>query len=143
MFRAAARGFLIAVTLLAGSAHAAWPERTVTIVTPYAAGGIADVVARLTAERLQSALKQNFVVENQTGAAGTAAPGTRRQGHARRLHADVDADLPAHDGEVRAERHLRRATRFHADLGGRLRAIRHHGRTRPFPATRSPNSSPT
>jgi len=74
MFRAAARGFLIAVTLLAGSAHAAWPERTVTIVTPYAAGGIADVVARLTAERLQSALKHNFIVENQTGAAGTAAP---------------------------------------------------------------------
>ena len=74
MFRAAARGFLIAGTLLAGSAHAAWPERTVTIVTPYAAGGIADVVARLTAERLQSALKHNFIVENQTGAAGTAAP---------------------------------------------------------------------
>lgn len=74
MFRAAARGFLIAGTLLAGSAHAAWPERTVTIVTPYAAGGIADVVARLTAERLQSTLKYNFIVENQTGAAGTAAP---------------------------------------------------------------------
>ena len=52
----------------------AWPERTVTIVTPYAAGGIADVVARLTAERLQSSLKHTFVVENQTGAAGTAAP---------------------------------------------------------------------
>ena len=64
MFRAIARGFLIATTLAAGSAHAAWPERTVTIVTPFAAGGIADVVARLTAERLQSSLKQNFVVEN-------------------------------------------------------------------------------
>ena len=66
--------FLIASVLLAGSAHAAWPERTVTIVTPYRRGGIADVVARLTAERLQSSLKQNFVVENQTGAGGTAAP---------------------------------------------------------------------
>jgi tripartite-type tricarboxylate transporter receptor subunit TctC len=74
MFRAIARGILVAATLAAGSAHAAWPERTVTIVTPYAAGGIADVVARLTAERLQSALKQNFVVENVTGAAGTAGP---------------------------------------------------------------------
>src|SRR5690349_23572352 len=74
MFRGIARGFLIAATLMAGSAQAAWPERTVTIVTPYAAGGIADVVARLTAERLQSTLKQNFIVENQTGASGTAGP---------------------------------------------------------------------
>lgn len=74
MFRAIARGVLIASTLLAGSAHAAWPERTVTIVTPYAAGGIADVVARLTAERLQSTLKQSFIVENQAGAGGTIAP---------------------------------------------------------------------
>jgi tripartite-type tricarboxylate transporter receptor subunit TctC len=69
-----ARGILIAAMLAAGSAHAAWPERTVTIVTPYAAGGIADVVARLTAERLQSSLKQNFVVENVTGVGGTSGP---------------------------------------------------------------------
>ena len=74
MFRGIARGFLITATLMAGNAQAAWPERTVTIVTPFAAGGIADVVARLTAERLQSTLKQNFIVENQTGAGGTAAP---------------------------------------------------------------------
>jgi tripartite-type tricarboxylate transporter receptor subunit TctC len=74
MFRAIARSILIASTVAAVPAQAAWPERTVTIVTPYAAGGIADVVARLTAERLQSSLKQNFIVENQTGAAGTIAP---------------------------------------------------------------------
>jgi tripartite-type tricarboxylate transporter receptor subunit TctC len=73
MFRAIA-GLLIAITLTGGSAHAAWPERTVTIVTPFAAGGIADVVARLTAERLQSSLKQNFVVENVVGAGGSAGP---------------------------------------------------------------------
>ena len=74
MLRALGFGLLVAITLSVGSAQAAWPERTVTIVTPYAAGGIADVVARLTAERLQSALKQNFIVENQTGAGGIAAP---------------------------------------------------------------------
>ena len=74
MFRAIAGGILFGATLAAGAAQAAWPERTVTIVTPYAAGGIADVVARLTAERLQSSLKQNFVVENVTGAGGTAGP---------------------------------------------------------------------
>lgn len=75
MFGAIARGFfLIAGILAAGSANAAWPERTVTIVTPYAAGGIADVVARLTAERLQAGLKQTFIVENQPGSSGIAAP---------------------------------------------------------------------
>src|SRR5262245_25780147 len=74
MFRAMAGALLAAGVLSASSAHAAYPERTVTIVTPFAAGGIADVVARLTAERLQSALKQNFVVENITGAGGTAGP---------------------------------------------------------------------
>src|SRR3954468_10802746 len=69
-----ARGLLIACTLSSGTAFAAWPERPVTIVTPYAPGGIADVVARLTAERLQTALKQTFIVENQPGASGPAAP---------------------------------------------------------------------
>src|SRR5215213_906870 len=79
MFRAIAgailaAGVLSAEVFCATSAHAAYPERTVTIITPFAPGGIADVVARLTAERLQSALKQNFVVENVSGAAGTAGP---------------------------------------------------------------------
>jgi len=74
MFRAIAGAVLAAGVLSAPSAQAAYPERTVTIVTPFAPGGIADVVARLTAERLQSALKQNFVVENVSGAGGTAGP---------------------------------------------------------------------
>ena len=74
MFRAIAGAVLAAGVLSASSAQAAYPERTVTIVTPFAPGGIADVVARLTAERLQSALKQNFVVENVSGAGGTAGP---------------------------------------------------------------------
>jgi tripartite-type tricarboxylate transporter receptor subunit TctC len=74
MLRVFTRAFFIAGVLLSNGAYAAWPERTVTIVTPFAPGGIADVVARLTAERLQSSLKQNFVVENVSGAAGTAGP---------------------------------------------------------------------
>ncbi|MBX9843926.1 MAG: tripartite tricarboxylate transporter substrate binding protein [Xanthobacteraceae bacterium] len=74
MYRAIAGALLAAGVLSAPSAQAAYPERTVTIVTPFAAGGIADVVARITAERLQSALKQNFVVENVSGAGGTAGP---------------------------------------------------------------------
>jgi tripartite-type tricarboxylate transporter receptor subunit TctC len=74
MFRSVVWAIVALGVSFSTGAYAAWPERTVTVVTPYAAGGIADVVARLTAERLQSALKQTFIVENQTGAAGTAAP---------------------------------------------------------------------
>ena len=58
---------------LAGAAQAAWPERPVTMVVPFTAGGITDVLARSTAERLQAALKQPFIVENLPGGAGVVA----------------------------------------------------------------------
>jgi tripartite-type tricarboxylate transporter receptor subunit TctC len=40
---------------------------------PFAAGGITDILARLTAERLQKELKRPFIVENAVGAAGLVA----------------------------------------------------------------------
>jgi tripartite-type tricarboxylate transporter receptor subunit TctC len=66
--------FLPASTHLPGSAHAAaWPERPITLVVPFAAGGITDLLARLTAERLTNTFGKPFVVENVVGAAGTLA----------------------------------------------------------------------
>ncbi len=56
-----------------GSAEAAWPERTVTLVTPFAPGGITDTLARMTAERLRAKLNQAFIVEPAPGAAGSVA----------------------------------------------------------------------
>lgn len=50
-----------------------WPERRVTLIVPFAAGGITDLLARLAAERLEARLKQSFVVENVLGATGTLA----------------------------------------------------------------------
>lgn len=41
------------------------------IVSPYAAGGTPDTIARLVAEQLTQRLKQSFYVENRTGANGT------------------------------------------------------------------------
>jgi tripartite-type tricarboxylate transporter receptor subunit TctC len=73
MRRFIARALLVANVLFATAAQAAWPERPVTIVNPFAPGGISDVIARLTAARLQAVFKQSFVVENVPGAAGTTA----------------------------------------------------------------------
>ncbi len=68
------RGAVVAAWLAcAGVAQAAWPERTVTFVVPFTAGGITDVLARAIAERLQTTLKQPFIVENLPGGAGVLA----------------------------------------------------------------------
>ncbi len=56
------------------SATAAYPDRPVTLVNPYAAGGPADVVARSLARALEKHLGQPVVVENKPG--GGASIGT-------------------------------------------------------------------
>jgi len=75
MLRFLARALSIACILFTSAAHAAWPERTVTLIVPFAAGGITDVLARLTAERLTATFKQSFIVQNDTGAGGTIGTG--------------------------------------------------------------------
>ena len=50
-----------------------FPTRPITWVVPFAPGGITDTLARITAERLQTAFSRSFIVENQAGAAGVIA----------------------------------------------------------------------
>ena len=57
----------------AASAADPYPVRTVTILTPFAAGSVTDAAARLIAQTLQEALGQTFVVENRAGAGGLLA----------------------------------------------------------------------
>jgi tripartite-type tricarboxylate transporter receptor subunit TctC len=67
-----ASALLAAWTLPGGTAlAAAYPERPVTIVSAFPAGGIVDVVARRIAQHFSERFKQTFVVENRTGAAGS------------------------------------------------------------------------
>ncbi|GAA5233124.1 tripartite tricarboxylate transporter substrate binding protein [Verticiella sediminum] len=56
--------------LLGAAAHAEYPERPVTIVVPYAAGGGTDAVARTLAASLQSTWGEPVIVENRAGVDG-------------------------------------------------------------------------
>ena len=47
-----------------------WPTRPITIITPYAAGGPNDAVARLLSDHLSKALGQPVIVDNKAGAGG-------------------------------------------------------------------------
>jgi tripartite-type tricarboxylate transporter receptor subunit TctC len=58
---------------MAGRARAQeeWPQRQVTIVVPFSAGGSADLLGRLLAQHLQAKFGVPFVVENRGGAGGS------------------------------------------------------------------------
>src|SRR5580658_9006966 len=73
---------LMAIVLLLAAAIAApsaaqsqsdYPNRPVTLIVPYAAGGVADVGMRIVGEKLSSRLKQQFVIEDRPGAGGVVA----------------------------------------------------------------------
>lgn len=50
-----------------------WPQKLVTVIVPYAAGGNTDGIARMTAQRLSEVFGKAFVVENRPGAGGAIA----------------------------------------------------------------------
>ena len=55
------------------AAAADWPTKPIKLVNGYPAGGGADILARMVAERLTEALGQQVIVENRTGATGLIA----------------------------------------------------------------------
>jgi tripartite-type tricarboxylate transporter receptor subunit TctC len=61
---------LIAAVLGAAPASAAYPDKPVKVIVPFAPAGPTDVMARLIAQKLSESLKQQFFVENHPGAGG-------------------------------------------------------------------------
>jgi tripartite-type tricarboxylate transporter receptor subunit TctC len=73
------RTLLLASILLAGTAavaQAEYPERPITMIVPFAAGGPTDVIARVVAQKLSESLGQQFYVENLPGAGGNTGTAT-------------------------------------------------------------------
>ncbi len=64
---------LAAVSTFTNSYAAEFPEKAVTLVVPYPAGGATDVIARLIAEKLPAVWGQQVVVANRPGAGTTLA----------------------------------------------------------------------
>ena len=66
------RGFLLVTALLASFCASAqpYPSKPIRVVVPFAAGGIADIYARLIGARVTESWGQAVVVENRTGAGG-------------------------------------------------------------------------
>ena len=69
------RRFLIAGTALAlgvaGALAQGYPNKPITMIVPFAAGGPTDVIARIVGEHMSKTLGQTIVVENVAGAGGT------------------------------------------------------------------------
>ncbi|MFL6662013.1 MAG: tripartite tricarboxylate transporter substrate binding protein, partial [Rhizobacter sp.] len=59
-----------ALALAAGTAHAAWPDRPITLIVPWGAGGGTDATARIIASLLEKDLGQPINVVNRTGGSG-------------------------------------------------------------------------
>ena len=67
---------LLAAVLVSGaacSAAAQYPNKPITVIVPFAAGGPTDTIARIMAQAMGKALGQTVVTENVAGAGGTIA----------------------------------------------------------------------
>jgi tripartite-type tricarboxylate transporter receptor subunit TctC len=75
------RGILVSILAgilslaLPALAQENWPQRQVSIVVPFGAGGSADMLARILAQHMQAKYGVSFIVENRGGAGGSIGAG--------------------------------------------------------------------
>ena len=103
-------------------AEAAYPDRPITMIVPWGAGGGTDATARIIASMLEKELGQPVNVVNRTGGSGVVGHSAIADGRARRLH-----DRHHH----RRDRHDALAGPDRAHLQGLHAARRWSTRTRP------------
>src|SRR5262245_17022510 len=70
---------LVAVFLAGPAAAQDWPKRNIRMIIPYPAGGPADFMGRLAAQKMQEKLGATVIVENRSGASGTIGAEMARQ----------------------------------------------------------------
>lgn len=58
--------------VLGAAAQGAYPDKPITMIVPFAAGGPSDTIARLVSKHMSETLKQPILIENVGGAGGTA-----------------------------------------------------------------------
>jgi tripartite-type tricarboxylate transporter receptor subunit TctC len=64
---------MLAFALAPRTAAADYPDRSITIIVPFAAGGPTDVITRIIGDHMSKTLGQQIVIENVVGAGGTTA----------------------------------------------------------------------
>src|SRR5262245_53891836 len=64
-------GLLVGTIWTATAKAQSYPSRPITIIVPFAVGGLTDVPVRLLTAMLQERIGQNIVVENRPGGSGT------------------------------------------------------------------------
>jgi tripartite-type tricarboxylate transporter receptor subunit TctC len=64
--------FIVAagLALFGATAHAAYPDKPIRLIVPWAPGGSTDAIARAIAQRMSESLGQSVVVDNRSGASG-------------------------------------------------------------------------